>query len=167
MYKLIVEWDELYNEERGELMGYCLGKYGVDILLPIAAVKGVKYVKTLHGIKKAEKLAAMKTLNKSPESKEALAQASMQWSKQRQAYFAKVQFVKDQQTKHIPGSWNYREGRSIFTHPEPEKLFKQNAGKGQKVVGVPGKPDYRERVDFGEIIGYFVDVKKNKNCLRQ
>lgn len=157
MYELIVKWDDLYYDKRGELMGYCLGKYGVDILLPVAAVKGFKYVKTLNGIKKAEKLSALKTLNKSPESKEALAQASMQWSKQRQAYFAKVKLVNDSQTKHIPGSWNYDARKSIFTHPAPEKLFKENAGKGQKIKGMPGKPDYRERVDFGEIIGYFVD----------
>lgn len=65
--------------------------------------------------------------------------------------------MKDHQTKHIPGSWNYDVKKSILTHPDPEKLFKKNAGKGQKIKGVPGKPDYRERVDFGEMIGYYVD----------
>ena len=68
-----------------------------------------------------------------------------------------MKLVKDSQTKHIPGSWNYQEGKSIFTHSSPEKLLKEYAGKGQKVRGIPGKADFRERIDFGEIIGYYLE----------
>jgi tetratricopeptide (TPR) repeat protein len=165
MYELIVKWDELKDIRRGELMGYSLGKYGLDILLPVAAVKGVKYLKTYQEIRKAEKLCTLKTLAGSPKSKEALTQAVANWQNRRQAWAANVKLIKDQQTKHIPGSWNYRGERSIFTHSNPEKLLKENAGKGQKIRGHPGKPDYRERVDFEEHIGYHVDkITKEKTA---
>jgi hypothetical protein len=162
MYELIVKWDEIYYEKRGELMGYCLGKYGVDILLPVATAKGFKYVKALHGIKKAEKLSVLKTLAKSPESKEALTQAAVQWSEQRQVYFSKVKIVKDMQNKHIRGTHNFDPTRSEWIHSNPELKIKQFAGKGQKVVGEPGRPGYKERIDCGEIIGYYTSKSGDK-----
>ncbi len=52
------------------------------------------------------------------------------------------------------------EGRSIFEHPEPQRLLNDFAGKGTPTNGrVPGALDYREFVDFGEFIGYHVDQK--------
>lgn len=44
-----------------------------------------------------------------------------------------------------------------LTHPDPQKLLTQKAGKGQKVQGIASDPGYRERVDFGEVIGEFVN----------
>ncbi|MCI0381548.1 MAG: polymorphic toxin type 50 domain-containing protein [Chlamydiae bacterium] len=44
-----------------------------------------------------------------------------------------------------------------WSHPDPQQLLNKYAGKGQKVTGKAGKPGYRERVDFQEIIGYFMD----------
>ncbi len=90
MYELIDKWDQLTYERRGELMGYSLGKYGLDILLPVATLKGLKSVKTFHDIKKAEKLCTLQTLAKSPQSKEALTQAAAQWKSQKQASLAKL-----------------------------------------------------------------------------
>ncbi|MFI5344236.1 MAG: hypothetical protein ACHQUC_08455 [Chlamydiales bacterium] len=43
-HKLFTDWDNLLIEERGDLSAYCLGKYGTDFLLPIAAAKGSKVV---------------------------------------------------------------------------------------------------------------------------
>lgn len=90
MYELIDQWDRLTYERRGELLGYSLGKYGLDILLPIATLKGLKYVKTFHDIKRAEKLCTLQTLAKSPQSKEALARAATQWKNQKQASLTKI-----------------------------------------------------------------------------
>lgn len=90
MYQLIDQWDRLTYERQGELLGYSLGKYGLDILLPIATLKGLKYVKTFHDIKRAEKLCTLQTLAKSSQSKEALTQAAAQWKKQKQASLTKV-----------------------------------------------------------------------------
>ncbi len=162
LYKLVVDWDDLSNRERGELAGYVLGKYGTDILLPVAALKGVKFVQAYHGIRKAEKLCTLETLAKSSKNKAALTEAAANWQEQRKIYFAKIQLEADKQSKHIVGSWNHEVEKSIWNHPEPETLLKKHAGKGQKVQGVFGEPGYRERVDFGETIGYFVNNKTNE-----
>lgn len=47
VHQLLVEWDSLPSEKRGELAGYAFGKYGADLLMPAAlakaASKGLKY----------------------------------------------------------------------------------------------------------------------------
>lgn len=57
------------------------------------------------------------------------------------------------QDKHIPGTNNYIEGRSIFsgTKNQAEQLIKQYSGSGQPIG------NNKERVDFGRVIGYYVD----------
>ncbi len=58
------------------------------------------------------------------------------------------------QGKHIPGHNNYIPGRSPFTHKDPQGLLDKFAGKGDPVGNVPrGQPGFKERVDFGEVIG--------------
>ncbi|HEX4839936.1 MAG TPA: polymorphic toxin type 50 domain-containing protein, partial [Rhabdochlamydiaceae bacterium] len=61
------------------------------------------------------------------------------------------------QGKHVRGSHNFIPTRSEWTHSNPESKIKQLAGKGQKVAGKPGSPGFRERVDCGEVIGYFYE----------
>jgi hypothetical protein len=65
----------------------------------------------------------------------------------------------DKQGKHIPGHKNFQPGKSIFTHPNPQALVNKFAGKGQPVSNnVPkGQPGYKERVDFREVIGKYID----------
>ena len=62
------------------------------------------------------------------------------------------------QDKHIVGSNNYTDGRSVFsgTTRQAEKLIKEYSGTGQ-VLG-----SNRERVDFGKQIGYYVDPQTNE-----
>ena len=63
-----------------------------------------------------------------------------------------------QQDKHIVGTNNYQPGRSILTASNPQALLDQFGGTGVPVNDVPsGQPGFRERVDFGQIIGNFVD----------
>jgi hypothetical protein len=157
MYELIVNWDGLQYVRRGELMGYCLGKYGVDILLPLATVKGIKYLKAYRDIKNAEKFAVLQTLAESPQGKEALIQAGTKWKQLRKDYFAKIELNVADQGKHIREAHNFIPTRSEWTHSNPAAKIKQLAGKGQKVAGKPGKPGFRERVDCGEVIGYFCE----------
>jgi RHS repeat-associated protein len=60
------------------------------------------------------------------------------------------------QGKHIPGDNNFIPGRSELT-ADPAGLVKQ-AGTGEPVGNVPrGMPGFKERVDFGEVIGNYVD----------
>jgi RHS repeat-associated protein len=62
--------------------------------------------------------------------------------------------VPDKQGKHIPGHKNFIPGRSPLTHPDPQGLLDRFAGTGQAVGAIPsGQPGFKERVDFGEIIG--------------
>ncbi|MBI3184179.1 MAG: hypothetical protein HYZ28_18760 [Myxococcales bacterium] len=61
-----------------------------------------------------------------------------------------------QQGKHILGHRNFIAGRSILT-ADPVRLA-QRAGTGTPVGKVPrGQPGFRERIDFGEPIGTYVD----------
>jgi RHS repeat-associated protein len=63
-----------------------------------------------------------------------------------------------QQEKHFEGHNSYGEGRSTLT-ANPEELAGK-AGTGQPVNNVPrGQPGFKERVDFGKVIGNFVDQK--------
>jgi filamentous hemagglutinin len=63
------------------------------------------------------------------------------------------------QGKHIPGHNNYVPGRSKFTHPDAQGLVDRFAGTGQSVGSIPvGLPGSRERVDFGEVIGEYIDI---------
>jgi filamentous hemagglutinin len=63
-----------------------------------------------------------------------------------------------QQGKHIPGHNNYISGRSELTHPDPQGLLNLGAGTGEQFGNVPaGEPGSKERVDFGETIGNYVD----------
>jgi RHS repeat-associated protein len=62
------------------------------------------------------------------------------------------------QGKHIPGHKNYIPGRSKLT-ADPNKLASK-AGTGQPVNEVPqGMPGYKERIDFGFVIGEYIDSR--------
>lgn len=57
------------------------------------------------------------------------------------------------QSKHIPGSKNYQKGKSIFKGNvnDAQKLINDYKGKGERIS------DSKERVDFGKVIGKYVD----------
>jgi filamentous hemagglutinin len=62
------------------------------------------------------------------------------------------------QGKHVPGHNNYLPGRSRLTHPEPQALVDRLAGSGQQAGNVQrGAAGFKERVNFGEVIGEYVD----------
>lgn len=159
--ELISNWDNLDNKQRGEQAGYVLGKYGIDFLTPYAMVKGAVCIKTLREIKRADKLFTLECLSKSPELKTATIENAAKWNENRSRQISQIKIEINKQTKHIEGSWNFEpeKKRSLWTHPKPQDLLEKHAGRGQKIIGVSGQAGYRERVDFGEIIGIYIDEK--------
>jgi len=61
----------------------------------------------------------------------------------------------DSQGKHIEGHRNYMPGKSIFseTIEKAADLVQRFSGKGMPIG------ENKERVNFDEIIGYYIDVK--------
>jgi filamentous hemagglutinin len=67
------------------------------------------------------------------------------------------------QAKHAPSSKSYIPGRSILRHSDPQRLLDGHAGTGQPVNSVPiGLPGSKERVDFGTIIGEYIDPETGR-----
>lgn len=64
----------------------------------------------------------------------------------------------DKQSRHIIGK-KYVDGKSVFfgTPKDAQKLVDEFSGKG-KII--PNQP--RERVNFGKVIGYYVDSETHK-----
>ncbi len=62
------------------------------------------------------------------------------------------------QEKHIAGSNNFTSGRSVFngTTKQAEALIKKYSGTGQPLG------NNKERVDFGKVIGTYVDESTGK-----
>ncbi len=72
-----------------------------------------------------------------------------------------------QQGKHIPGHNNFQNGKSVFTHANPKALFEKFSGKGQPLNNFKfGEAGYKERVDFGEVIGNFIYKNKSYETTR-
>ena len=61
------------------------------------------------------------------------------------------------QGKHQKDHPNYMPGKSVLTHPDPQGLLDEFGGTGTPVTGVKGQAGYKERVDFGQVIGDYVD----------
>ncbi len=54
VYQLVIQWDTLPSDKRGNLAGYAVGKYGADILVPGAIAKVAS-----RSVKSAQELAAI------------------------------------------------------------------------------------------------------------
>ncbi|WP_459207293.1 polymorphic toxin type 50 domain-containing protein [Pseudomonas sp. MLB6B] len=62
------------------------------------------------------------------------------------------------QEKPFPGHNSYTESRNVLTS-DPRQLAK-HASSGQQLGKIPaGEPGSKERVNFGESIGYFLDER--------
>ncbi len=142
----------LNEAEKGEQIGYLLGKYGVDIFLGKMACKGVTAYKNLKNANRFLNLEAMAISNT---NKEAIVSAAIKREAEIKNYFNNIKIQWGKQNKHIPGKPNYITGGGTIEISESklESLIKSKAGTGQKVIGEIGIPGYKERVDFGEVIG--------------
>lgn len=152
LVRLYENFNHLTDHEKGELVGYAVGKYGVDIFAGSAAIKGVSAYKKL---KEANRICNLESMTISVSSKEAVISKGLQQYSERSKFFANSEVHWGRQNKHIPGTNNYEvsKHRSIMEHNNPTSLLKKHAGSGIPERGTPGMPGYKETIDFREHIG--------------
>ena len=165
---LYSQFDQLNDKEKGELIGYTIGKYGVDIFAGAATVKGVQFVNKVvplfRNLKNANRACNLEAICLSEAEKKAIVSSSMAHAAEREAYFKNIKIHWDKQNKHIPGKHNFEINKGIIrleSH-ELEALIKQHAGTGERVIGELGIAGYKERIDFGKIIGDFALIKEGQ-----
>lgn len=150
-------YDQLSPAEKGELIGYSLGRYGTDICAGGAAVKLIAAARNLKKANAVLNMEAMALDNK------ALKSSALKHNLERERYFQNVKIQIDKQNKHVVGKHNYDPRKSTLTHNDPDQLLKKYAGTGQKVRGNPGECGYQEIVNFEEQIGFHVDGVTGEN----
>jgi hypothetical protein len=152
---LCVNFNRLNDQEKGTIIGHTIGKYGVEIFGGGVALKGIVAFKRL---KAANRYCNLEAMTLSTANKEAIIASATTHAAERAAFLKTIKIHWDRQNKHIPGKHNFEPGKGIITleSSELEILVKEYAGTGQKIKGEFGRADYRERVDFGRIIGMFV-----------
>ena len=150
-------FDVLSEGEKGHLIGYSIGKYGVDIF---AGATSIKAVSALKKLKEANRFCNLESMVLSDTAKETIRIEALEHAAKRKKYLKNTKIFTDQQNKHIPGKHNYIPGKSILEHPKPQKLLNKFAGSGRALNGeIPGTPNYREMVDFKEHIGIWKNDK--------
>lgn len=153
-------FDRQSEVEKGYFIGKAIGKYGIDIFAGGASLKSISAFKKLR---QANRVCLLETISVSAMNEEAVVALALKHQKQREAFFVNVKLHIDRQNKHVPGKHNYIQGRSIFEHSDPQNLINKFAGKGRPLGNrVPGCTDYREKVNFGEFIGYHLDKHTQK-----
>jgi tetratricopeptide (TPR) repeat protein len=159
------QFDHLNDNEKGELIGYTIGKYGVDIfaggMVVGGAIKGGKVLvngaSAYRKLKNANRACNLEAMAISSANKEKVVAESLKHAAERDAYFKNVKYNFDAHNKHVAGHNDYKEFRSVWEHPDPEGLLKKFAGKGIPHRGEPGLPNYKEAVNFGEHVGIWKD----------
>lgn len=151
---LYENYDNLSDSEKGTLLGGPIGKYGVEIFVGGAILKGLR---AAINLKQANRVCNLESMMISNANKEALAASACKHCAEREAFFRKVRISWDKQNKHIPGKHNYLENKSVLQHKDPQGLLSKFAGTGQKKNAVStGNPGYKEVVDFKEPIGIWI-----------
>lgn len=148
---LYQQYNQLSEKEKGQLIGSTIGKYGVDIFTGVVLFKGIKAYKNLRDANRMYNFKALAT------NKKLMMGLAAKHASKREAYLKSLRFNWDHQNKHIIGKHNYIEGRGIISiePAELEAMTLKKAGTGQKIVGELGSHGYRERVDFGVVIGQY------------
>ena len=130
--ELYQKFDILSDSEKGQAIGYCLGKYGVDIFAGSATIKCVSAVKNL---KNANRLANLEAIVASEANREALAIAASKHTTERENFLRNVKIHWDKQNKHIPGRHNFEIGRGtiLLETEEFEMLVKKMLEQVEKL----------------------------------
>ena len=152
-HKAMLTFDKLGESEKGEITGYFVGRYGVDILAGAGAMKGIAAFKKL---KDANRLCNIEALAISNADKEVIIAEAVKHATERDLFFKNVKYNFDAHNKHILDHNDYIVGNSMWQHRDPEGLLKHFAGSGLPRRGTPGVPGYKETVDFQEIIGMWI-----------
>lgn len=157
--KLYDNYDQLSPGEKGKLIGHTIGKYGVDIFAGGATIKMISMHRNL---KTANRICNLDAMTLSKRDKKVIIRAAAMHASEREAYLKSVTIQWGKQNKHIPGSHNFEIGKGIITleRAELESLVKEYVGTGQRLAGELGNGFYRERVEFGKVIGeYALDIE--------
>jgi len=152
LVKYYENFNQLGDREKGEILGYTLGRYGTDIFASSALLKGISAFKKLR---EANRICNLESMALSVSSKEAVASRAIKHCSERTKFFETTKIHWDSQNKHVPGKHNYVEdlNKSIFEHKNAEELLRKHKGTGLPVRGNIGEPGYQEIVDFKEHIG--------------
>lgn len=150
---LYERFNELSDKQKGELIGHAVGKYGVEIFAGATAASAVSSLKKLREANRLCNLEAMST----SATKEAVVAAATSHAAERNLYLKNVKYNFDSHNKHLVGHNDYRVGKSIWEHPDPEGLLRRYAGSGRPERGKLGAAGYKESVDFKERIGIWVN----------
>lgn len=151
--KLYAQFDSLSDKEKGELIGYTIGKYGADVLFPGAALKGVAVYKNL---KNANRMCNLEAMTSSAANEKIIRTAALNRFAEREAFFDRIKLSVGKQNKHRVKHKNYKKGNSVFEHPDPEGLLNKFKGTGTPVKGSYSGAGHVETVDFKEHIGIWI-----------
>lgn len=153
------------DAQKGELIGYTIGRYGVDIfggaITGAAAGKGILYanrtVPLFRKLRDANRVCNFGVICQSEAERKAIAVSSLTHAAEREAYLKRVKIHWDKQNKHIPSERNFLQERGtiLIEKSELEALTKKHVGTGQRVDGSFGDGGFVERVEFGKIIGEY------------
>jgi hypothetical protein len=159
------QFDHLNDNEKGELIGHTIGKYGVEIfaggLVIGGTIKGGKVLvngtSAYRKLKNVNRACNLEAMTISSVNKEKIVAESLKHAAERENYFKNVKIHWDKQNKHIPGKHNFEQGKGIISIEQQklEMLVKEHVGKGQRIFGEFGETGFVERVDFGTIIGQY------------
>jgi tetratricopeptide (TPR) repeat protein len=159
--ELYSSFNKLHPSEKGEKIGYVVGKYGFDIFAGGFALKGVA---ALRKLKQVNQMCNLEAMAVSAVDKEIVVAQALKHASEREAYFKNVKYNFHDHYKHVPGHHQYEAGRSIWEHKDPEGLLKRFAGTGHPETRfAPGEPGYKETVDFKEHIGICILPKRGIN----
>lgn len=150
------KWENIDDYQRGKMIGFILGKYGLEVLGPGYTFKTIKKYREL---KRANTYLTLYACKQSQSNKALIINEAARTisSREKLAEHYKLIIHKDKQNKHVIGKHNYLAGRSIFEHSDPQGLVNRFAGTGIPLPNrYPGANDYRERINFKEFIGYHV-----------
>lgn len=163
---LVQDWDYLSNSERSNKMGFIVGKYGFDIFAPCAVLKGIKRFQELKRANTMLTLESCLTKKKRIKILEEVVKRDA-W-RQRLLKDGKIGIHWGRQNKHIPGAHNFdpKRGELLVTKQRLKNLLNDKMGCGQKIRGdISCSPGYKERIEFGEIIGKYA-YKKGEDVVK-
>lgn len=155
--ELIEKKNEISTYKEAEIIGYVIGKYGIDIYAGAGIAKGIK---TFRELKRANHMLSFELASLNKENRAMIAFESAKHAENRKQVLqsSNLQIEWAKQERHVRGCKNFNPKKSELTCPHIQALVNKFAGKGQKVVGeIPGSPGYKERIDFCEVIGIYKD----------
>lgn len=155
--ELVSKWGRVSDYEKGKMAGFTMGKYGIGIFV---CTKFMSITKRYHTLKRTNTKLTLEACEVSAENKIKILEQATRRATLRQNLFknGKIKIHWDKQNKHILGSHNFIPDRSRITVSKKrlEELLEKYAGTGEPVADtLPGLAGYKERIDFGEIIGEF------------